>query len=63
MENIFGGLLEFPTTEDFEKFIDSIDKESSVKILELSILYAQQNGLYNLSESHCLYKCLKKLKE
>lgn len=63
MENIFGGLLEFTDKEEFENFLNKIDKDSSIKIMELAILYGQTNGLYNLSESHCLYICLKKLKE
>jgi hypothetical protein len=63
MENLFGGLLEFEKNKDFEDFISKIDYESAVKIIELSILYGQNNGMFNLPESHCLYICLKKLKE
>ena len=51
MENIFNGLLEFEKNEDFEVFVNSMDKKTSLKILELCIVYGQQNGLYNLSES------------
>lgn len=63
MENIFNGLLEFEKNEDFEVFVNSMDKKTSLKILELCIVYGQQNGLYNLSESHLIYKCLQKIKE
>jgi hypothetical protein len=63
MENIFGGLIEFKSKEEFDSFIDKIDNESALSIIEMSILYGQQNGLYSLEESHSLYKCLSKLKE
>jgi hypothetical protein len=63
MENIFNGLLEFKRTEEFEEFVNSVDKKLALRILELSIIYGQQNGLYTLSESHLIYKSLKKIKE
>jgi hypothetical protein len=63
MENIFGGLIEFKSKEEFDSFIDKIDNESALSVIEMSILYGQQNGLYSLEESHSLYKCLSKLKE
>lgn len=63
MENIFGGLIEFKSKKEFDSFIEEIDNDSALRIIEISILYGQQNGLYSLEESHSLYKCLTKLKE
>jgi hypothetical protein len=63
MENIFGGLIEFKSKKEFDSFIENISKEDAIKIIEASISYGQQNGLYSLEESHSLYKCLTKLKE
>jgi hypothetical protein len=63
MENIFGGLIEFKSKKEFDSFIEEIDNDNALRIIEMSILYGQQNGLYSLEESHSLYKCLTKLKE
>lgn len=63
MENIFGGLIEFDTQKDFEDFIDSLDKESALKIIEVGLNYAISNGVYTMGENFCLYKCISKLKE
>jgi hypothetical protein len=63
MENIFGGLIEFKSKKEFDSFIDEVNTNSSIQIIEASITYGQQNGLYTLEESHILYKCLSKLKE
>jgi len=63
MENIFGGLIEFKSKKEFDSFIDNISKEDTIQIIEASISYGQQNGLYTIEESHILYKCLSKLKE
>lgn len=63
MENLFDGLFQFESQKQFDDFMKNIDKKSAIKILELSIINNQQNGLYSLEESYCLYKCISKLKE
>ena len=63
METIFGGLIEFENKKSFDEYIDNIDNEDSLKIIEMAIQYCHQNGIYSLEESHVLYKCLSKLKE
>jgi hypothetical protein len=63
MENIFGGLIEFKSKKEFDSFIENVDNNSALQIIEASITYGLQNGLYSLEESHILYKCLTKLKE
>lgn len=63
MKSLFNGLLEFPTHNDLEKSLDSMDKEFAIKIIDLALNYIQQNGGFSLEESHCIYKCLNKIKE
>jgi hypothetical protein len=63
MENMFGGLFKFDNQKEFDEFTFNMDKLSALKIIELSILVNQQNGIYSLQESYCLYKCISKLKE
>lgn len=63
MENMFDGILEFPSNKELETYLSTMEKEDALKLLELAIMYSQKHGLYNLSESHCIYMCLKKLKE
>lgn len=62
-EQIFGGSIEFENKEKLIEFIETIDKEMSIKLIEISIEYGMKNGLFGLDESYCLYKSLKKLKE
>ena len=63
MENIFNGLIEFESTQDFSNFVENIDKKSALKIIETQIEYFQQQGGFTLLEATTLYKCLSKLKE
>jgi hypothetical protein len=63
MSSLFGGLFQFENSNQFDLFLESVDKKSALKIIELSIVNNQQNGLYSIEESYCLYKCLSKLKE
>ena len=62
MENIFGGLIEFNTQKEFDNFVETLDKETAIKIIEVGINYALSNGLYSMGETFCLYKCINKLK-
>jgi hypothetical protein len=62
MENIFGGLIQFENEQEFNNFTDTMDISDAIKIIESCIVYCQQNGGFNLEESHILYKSLIKLK-
>lgn len=63
MESLFGGLFGFESKDNLEDFVSKIDKESALKIIELSLLYALKSGLYSFEESHIIYKCLNKIKK
>ena len=63
MENYFGGLVEFDSKEEFEKFMETIDFKKALIVLETSITYALKSGAFDLSEAYILYKCLTKIKE
>ena len=63
MESIFGGLIEFDDSQEFDRYILNMNKEQALLVLSKSIEYCQQRGLYNLMEANALYKCLTKLKE
>ncbi len=63
MESIFGGLIEFENINEFENYVEKLDKNKALIIIEKQIEYQMLNGGFTLLESHVLYKCLKKLKE
>ena len=63
MKEIFGGLIEFESQSKLVEFSESIDKNGSIKVIEMSIEYGLKNGVYSLDEAYCLFMCLNKLKE
>jgi hypothetical protein len=63
MENIFGGLIEFEDTEEFDNFVNSMDHKQAILVLEKSIEFGLHNRVFNLMEASALYKCLSKLKQ
>jgi hypothetical protein len=63
MERIFGGLIEFEDTEEFNQFVLNIDKESALTVIEQALEFCNQKRMFNLMEVSTLYKCLTKLKE
>jgi hypothetical protein len=63
MESIFGGLIEFDDRDDFNNYVETLDREKALIIIEKQIEYFVMNGGFTLLENHVLYKCLLKLKE
>lgn len=62
MENIFGGLIEFPSEQEFDEFLNGIDKKTALSIIEKAIEYSYQNNLYTQQETYFIYKSLKLLR-
>ena len=62
MESIFGGLIQFEEKKQFDVFVESINEENSLKVIELALLFSLKSGLYSFEESHIIYQCLNKLK-
>ena len=50
MESIFGGLIQFNDKEQIESFMNSIDTNGSLKIIEMALLFSQKNGLFSFEE-------------
>lgn len=63
MESIFGGLIEFDSKEEFDNYVENLDKKKALIIIEKQIEYLVLNGGFTLLENHVLYKCLNKLKD
>lgn len=63
MEHMFGELLEFSTTKEFDEYIENLTNTDAINILGVALTYCQKNGMFTLDESHTIYKSLKKLKE
>jgi len=59
---IFGGLIEFESQEKLKEFIENIDSQMSVKIIEGAMEYGLKSGLFNLEEAYCMYNCLNVIK-
>jgi hypothetical protein len=54
--------IEYQTREDLVNFLQDMDTESALIIMEIAFSYAVKNGAFNLNESHSIFMCLLKLK-
>jgi len=63
MENIFGGLIEFPSEKEFDEFLSKMDKETALSVVEKAIEFAYQNNTFSVQETYFIYKSLKILKD
>lgn len=63
MDTIFGGLVEFNNSEELNLFIENLENDDAIKLIESALIYAQQRGIYTIEESYIIYKSLQKTKE
>jgi hypothetical protein len=63
MENIFGGLIEFESEKEFDEFLNRMDINSSISIIEKSLEYAHNQSVFSVPETYFIYKSLKKIKD
>ena len=62
MESIFGGLIEFKNKNELNFFIENINRENALDIIEMSLIFSLKNGMFSFEECSAIYKCLNKLK-
>ncbi len=63
MKSIFNGDFNFESHEMLGHVLDNLNPKMAINILELGIEQGLREGIYNLTEVHCLYKTLKFLKD
>ena len=63
MEHYFDGLIEFNTETEFNSFLNKLDGDQSILILEIALSYAQKQGIFSIGESSVIFHSLLKLKE
>jgi hypothetical protein len=62
MKSLFGGLIEFEDQLKLSEFLEKMDNEMSLKIIEGALEYGIKNGIYGLDEAYCIYKSLTRIK-
>jgi hypothetical protein len=62
MNSLFGGQFDFDDEQDLEILLDNLNPKVAIKLIEMALSNANSKGLFNLTESHCLYKALYTLK-
>lgn len=62
MNTIFKGQLDFENDDELNVFLENLNPQLVSKIIELGIEKSLSEGVFNLTESYCLYKCINFLK-
>jgi hypothetical protein len=62
MYTLFGGMVEFASKEEYKKYIEGVEDLTAIEILEMSLHYAVQHGVFTLDECYGLYKCIESLR-
>ncbi len=58
MKPIFNGDFNFENYDMLDYVLDNLNPKIAINILELGIEQGLREGIYNLTEVHCLYKTL-----
>ena len=62
MKPIFNGDFTFENHDMLDYVLNNLNSKMAINILELGIEQGLRNGVYNITEVHCLYKSLRHLK-
>jgi hypothetical protein len=63
METIFNGQMDFNSNDELDVVLNNLNPQMSIRIIEVALEKAQENGCFNLVESHCIYQCVNFLKK
>ena len=62
MKALFNNQLNFDSTEELELVLDNLNLKMSIQIIEIGLEHALYSGVFNLMETHSLYKSIQHLK-
>lgn len=63
MSTLFNGDFEYEEESDFKEFLETIEPENALKIIDIALAHANKEGAFTIEESYCIYKCVDKLKK
>ena len=63
MENLFGEMIEFEDNNELEAYVNNLNKDDALLIVEKAIEFGFLSNTFTMQESHVLYKAITKLKE
>lgn len=62
MSTLFNGDFEYEEESDFKEFLETIEPQNALKIIDIALSHANKEGAFSIEESYCIYKCIDKLK-
>lgn len=62
MERIFGDAIEYNNTEELYEFIEKMNPEDGLLLLESALLYAGAQGIFSMVECYAVFSAISKLK-
>lgn len=62
MTTLFNGDFEYEQESEFKEFLETMEPVNALKIIEIALSHANKEGAFTIEESHCIYRCIDKLK-
>ncbi len=62
MKTIFNGQFDFDNNVELELVLNNLNPQMAIKIIEIGIQKGLFDGIFDLTEAHCLYKSIQYFK-
>jgi hypothetical protein len=62
MKTLFNGQFDFDSNAELDLVLDNLNPQMAIKIIEIGIHKGLSEGIFDLTEAHCLYKSIQRLK-
>ena len=63
MPNLFGDSFEYDDKKDLINWLEEIEPNQALTIIDLALSHANIQGAFTIDESYCIFKCITKLKD
>lgn len=63
MPHLFGDSFEYDDKEDLINWLEKIDINQAIIIVDIALSHANREGAFDMDESYCIFKCINKIKQ
>jgi hypothetical protein len=62
MKGLFNDQLNFDNNDELEMVLDNLNPQMAIQIIEMGLQHGHYSGVFNMRETHTLYKTIQYLK-
>jgi len=63
MKGLFDNQLNFDNSDELELVLENLNPQMAIQIIEMGLRHGHYSGVFNMRETHTLYKSIEYLKK